>query len=448
MQTSFARPYTRIRVSASAVVSIAVLGLAACKAGDASTSAPTAKAASVEMQKPVAASLPTGVGAAPVVALAQDGARALAWVSAPDGGTDGRLYVSVDNAAPVELKDSLGPIEAHGESPPKLVFDSKGGLHALYVVAKLVPGRRFPTAALRHIRSEDRGKTWSVPANVTDASQFGSNNFHSMHVSGDGVIYAAWLDGRDGKSATYMTRSDDAGRTWSPNLRVAPGESCPCCRTAIASAPGGHVYMAWRGVLAGNVRDIVVAHSSDGGKTFGSPVRVHADDWVYDACPHAGPSMQVDSAGRLHVAWWTGKDKIAGVYYAHSDDVAQTFSAPIALGTAEFSRPAHVQLSLGTGGRVLAVWDDGTLQVPEVLLRASRDGGLTFSAAQRVSNEGQWASFPMLRVADSTFTVVWSEEPRADAEHTQHSAGKRDTTPKGLHKVGASQVFMTTGVVR
>jgi hypothetical protein len=61
--------------------------------------------------------------------------------------------VSVNGASPAVLQDSLGPIEPHGESPPKLAYASDGSLYMLYVVVKLVPGRRFPAAALRFARS-------------------------------------------------------------------------------------------------------------------------------------------------------------------------------------------------------------------------------------------------------------------------------------------------------
>src|SRR5690349_12855998 len=37
---------------------------------------------------------PTGVGTSPTFVLSSGGTRAIAWVSAPAGGTDGRLYVS------------------------------------------------------------------------------------------------------------------------------------------------------------------------------------------------------------------------------------------------------------------------------------------------------------------------------------------------------------------
>ncbi len=404
----------------------------------------------VRLGEAEAVSAHTEVGAAPVLALAPDGTRAVAWVSAPGGGSDGRLYVAVGDAPPVELQDMLGPIEAHGESPPKLAWGADGALHALYVVGREVPGRRFPLSALRHVRSDDGGRTWSTPGAVTDDSTFGSHNFHALHAGADGAVYAAWLDGRHGKSAAYVARSGDGGRTWTRNVRVDESEACPCCRTAIATAPDGTLYLAWRGVLPGSIRDIVMARSTDGGLTWSEPTRVHADDWQFDGCPHAGPSVRVDSAGAVHVAWWTGKEGAAGVWYARSDDGARTFAEPVALGVADFSRPAHVQLALGADGLVAAAWDDGTVNTPAVRLRVSRDGGRSFAAAETVSEAGRVATFPMLAAAGRSVAIAWAEKSEDDAAHeAAHAPDMRDPAAvKKLGRVGASQVLLRTGTVR
>jgi hypothetical protein len=425
---------------------LAPLALAACSP---SAQPPATPEPSLTLSAPVVASAATSVGAAPVLALAPDGRRATAWVSAPGGGDDGRLYVSVDGGAPVELRDALGPIEAHGEAPPKLAFGPDGALHALYVVGKVVPGRRFPLGALRLVSSTDGGRRWSAPLSVTDAAVFGAYNFHALYAAPDGALYAAWLDGRDGKSATYVTRSVDGGRTWAANRRVSPGESCPCCRTAIATAPDGALYVAWRAVLPGGVRDVVVARSADGGATWGAPVRVHADDWVFDACPHAGPSMQVDSAGAVHVAWWTGKEGAAGVFYARSADGARSFAAPVALGVARHSRPAHVQLALAPGGIVAAAWDDGTLRVPQVKLRVSRDGGASFAAALPVSEAGRAATFPVLAAAGRRVTVAWTEQSEDAAARARTTRPTCATQGEhALPRVGEGTVVTRTGEVR
>ena len=391
---------------------------------------------------------------------APGGRRAAAWVTAPGGGSDGRLLVAVAGAdgalgAPVELRDTLGPIEPHGEAPPKLTYAANGALYALYVVGKEVPGRRFPLSALRFVRSADGGRTWSTPVSVTDAATFGSYNFHAIVAGRGDTVYAAWLDGRAGKSATYMTRSVDGGRTWAPNVRVSIGEACPCCRTAIAAGRGDTVYAAWRRVAPGDVREVVVARSADGGKTWAEPVNVQRDGWVFAACPHAGPSLQVDARGVVHAAWWTGKEGAAGVFHARSTDGGRTFAPATAIGVAERSRPAHVQVAVvaapgDTGApRVIVAWDDGTVRTPQVRMRVSRDGGATFSDAATISDGDGAATYPVLAVDGRRLSVAWSAESAAHLEHEM--AHKPDMKQRGarmgLPTVGERSVMVREGIV-
>lgn len=404
----------------------------------------------IQLSEPRTVSASTSVGTAPMFAVSDDGQQATAWVSAPKGGSDGRLYVSVGGGAPSELRDSLGPIEPHGESPPKIAYASDGSLDALYVVGKVAPGKRFPLGALRFARSPDGGKTWEQPVTVTDDSAFGSHNFHALHVARDGTIYAAWLDGRSGESHAFATRSEDGGKTWAPNRAISAGEACPCCRTALATAPGGIVYVAWRAVLPGNIREIVVARSNDRGTTWSAPVQVQTDNWKVDACPHAGPALAMDHQQRLHVTWWSGKEGAAGVFYARSDDGGKSFTHVTPLGTAEFSQPAHVQLAVGDSGIVAVAWDDGTLQTPRIALRVSRDGGDDFAPTRYISAKGRAASFPVLAVNGNELTVAWTEQ---SADYARAAAAARPNmkdphASMGLERVGESEVLVRSGEIR
>jgi len=403
-------------------------------------------AARTTLSEPETVSAATTVGAAPMFALSPAGKRAVAWVSAPGGGTDGRLYVST-GTAPSELRDSLGPIEPHGEAPPKMSYGPDGTLYALYAVGKVVPGRRFPMSSLRLAKSADDGQTWTAPVTIASDSAFGTRNFHAMHVAGDGSLYVAWLESNQGKSKTFLTRSTDQGTTWAAPVLADTTQSCPCCRTSIATARDGTLYLAWRSVFPGNVRDVVVARSDDHGTTWATPVRVHADHWVFDGCPHAGPSMQVDSAGTVHIAWWTGKQGSAGAFYARSTDKGATFGEPIALGVAEFSAPAHVQLALGAEGSVVAVWDDGTVKTPKVVMRVSHDNGASFGPRTLVSTEGRAATFPVLALAGKDLTIAWSEQSQSEHDHEKSMEPnmKDPKAVKGLSRVGESAVRVRSG---
>jgi hypothetical protein len=395
-------------------------------------------------------------GATPMFLVTPAGQQVLAWVSAPGGGEDGRLHVVVTPpgqaaGTPVTLTDPLGPIEPHGESPPQLAADGTGRLYVQYAVGKVIPGQRFPVSALRFVRSEDGGRTWSVPVTVNDAGrfgEFGAHNFHALTVAPDGALLSTWLDAREGRSGVWMSRSADAGRTWEANRPIDRDPACPCCRTGVTAAADGALFVSWRSILAGDVRDVVVARSDDGGATWAEPVRPRADGWVFPGCPHAGPSMKLDGEGRVHIAWWTGKAGEAGVWYARSDDGGRSFTSQ-PLGTGQRSLPAHVQLVAAPGGRVLVAWDDGLGASPRVLLRESRDGGTTFGPEEQVSAPGQAATFPVLAVMGDSVAVAWSATTAA-AHHAAAAARPDMKDPASvmpLPRVGQSEIWLRTGAL-
>jgi hypothetical protein len=400
---------------------------------------------SIAFGAPRTLSASTVVGTAPMLAVSPNGAIATAWVSAPNGSTDGRLYLQVDSGKITEIRDTLGPVEPHGEAPPKLAWSDDHTLDATYVVAKDDPTMRFPRTALRFIQSKDGGATWSAPITVTSDAAFGAHSFHAMHVGGDGTIYVAWLGGDPGKSASWITHSSDAGATWSPRVRVDTGNACPCCRTSLATDRKGALYLAWRHIYPGNIRDIVVAKSTDHGETWSNPVRVHDDNWQIDACPHAGPSMLVDSAGTVHIAWWTGKEKAAGVWYARSTDGAATFTTPTPLGVAQYSRPAHVQLALGPKQEVAAAWDDGTTKASRIVVRLSRNGGRSFGGEETVSADSSNPGFPVAAFSGDSLTVAWSNQPKGVVAAPMDM--KNPKVHKGLESVGAASVVLREGRV-
>lgn len=400
-------------------------------------------------------SLDTENGATPMFLITPAGDRVLSWVSAPGGGSDGRLNFAVTPAGasqplPVStLADPLGPVQAHGEAPPQVAVDSAGHLLVLYSVGREVPGQRFPVSALRFARSENQGRTWSDPVTVNadgKFGEFGSHNFHALTVGADGRVLATWLDSRTGTSGVWMSQSHDGGRTWEADRPIYRDPSCPCCRTAVAVGPDGTTYVAWRAVLENDVRDVVVMRSEDGGKTWGDAVRPVEHGWVYPGCPHAGPALEVDDAGRVHVAYWTGAPGEAGVHYARSDDGGRTFSSePIAVG--ETARPAHVQLALAADGAVVVAWDDGHSAMPRVLLRRSGEGGDGFTPAQEVSEPGVAASFPVLAIYGDSLAVAWSQT--SAAAHHEAMAAKPDMRDpdavQALPRVGQSEIFLRPG---
>jgi hypothetical protein len=196
-----------------------------------------------------------------------------------------------------------------------------------------------------------------------------------MAVGPEGEIVVSWIDSREGQEEGPDIRvavSRDGGMSFGAS-RIVDRDACPCCRTDLAVGPRGEIYVAWRKVFEGSVRDIVVARSADGGGHWEEPVRVHADGWVFEGCPHAGPGVAVDAGGTLHVAWYTGREGGAGVYYARSVDAGRTFSDAVALLDGAWVPPSQVDL-LAAGSRLWATWEARGAGDPSILVTAVAEG--------------------------------------------------------------------------
>ena len=274
---------------------------------------------------------------------------------------------------------------------------------------KVTPDKPFSND-LRLSRSTDGGKTFQPSVLVNDDQQVIGHSFDSIHVAPDGAVHIAWIDGREGKkeSGTFATRSTDQGRTVDKNLKVDEN-TCVCCRTAMTSGPDGTLYVAWRKILPGDLRETVVARSTDGGATYSAPVIVGHDRWVFPGCPHRPASVGTDRQGRLYVAWYTeGSDETPSIYLAYSDDKGETFSPKQKLNLSKGTFPDHPQMAVDQEGRVILVWEEQSPVRREVVVSVSLDRGQSFSLPQKINDKkGQTPSVSVN--AQGLAVLAWME---------------------------------------
>ena len=164
-------------------------------------------------------------------------------------------------------------------------------------------------------RSTDAGKTWRAAAVVNDESKAAREGLHAMAAGPDGALYAVWLDLRHvtpGKPGTelYGAASHDGGATWSKNVVVyksPDGSICQCCHPSVAFDAKGTIQVMWRNSLGGD-RDMYLAASRDGGRTFGAAEKLGGGNWKLDACPMDGGGLAVRPNGTIWTAWRRGTD--------------------------------------------------------------------------------------------------------------------------------------------
>jgi hypothetical protein len=274
---------------------------------------------------------------------------------------------------------------------------------------KITPDKPF-SSELRLSRSSDGGKTFGPSTVVNDDGQVINHTFDALQMAADGAVYVAWIDGREGKKepGTFVAKSTDHGRTITKNLKVDEN-TCVCCRTALATSIDGIVYLAWRKIFDGNIRETVVSRSTDGGETFSSPAIVGNDRWVYPACPHRPASLGVDRQGRLYVVWYTeGADETPAIYLAYSDDQGATFSPKKQLNVSKGTFPDHPQMAVDPEGRVVVVWEEQSPVRREVVVSHSLDRGQSFSKPAKLNEKnGQTPTVAVNK--QGTVVMGWKE---------------------------------------
>jgi hypothetical protein len=261
----------------------------------------------------------------------------------------------------------------------------------------------------------------------------------------DATAHVAWLDGRDAQAPSTDAaagqhsghngmRQDLFQAVLQPDgtraeTRVAT-DVCFCCKTGVATSPDGTVYVAWRHIYPPNLRDMAIARSTDGGRTFAPPVRVSEDGWALDGCPDDGPSIAVDARGVVHIVWPTlaqGDGAAAkGVFYTYSTDGGRTFAARVRLDDAA-GAAAHPQLSTG-GDRVVVVWDQSSGQ--RRIHARTITGDPTAAAWTPVLGQptilsaDRPAFYPAVAASPTSTVVAWTEETEAGSEIRVRGLGR------------------------
>src|SRR5215213_4501894 len=316
--------------------------LCACKHLTATRSAEINKAA--DPPPAVQISSPGIEAAEPVTAAAPDGSFYVAWVNHDVKQADVMLaHFTGDGemrGAPVRVNRQPGIATAWRGDQPSLAVSPNGSVYIVWT-ARVESAGEHGTDLYLSV-SNDGGQSFTGEVKINDDKMPGDHGMHSLAITND-RIYVGWLDERnvhkpkpsskaeghhmESNRDLFLAYSTDGGRTFSANRKVAT-EACPCCKTSLAVAPDGTLYAGWRQVLPGNYRHIAVVSSKDGGTSFSSPVIVSDDRWVLQGCPVSGPSLSVDPASAsLRVLWYAaGEGNAPGLYQAESRDNGRTFS--------------------------------------------------------------------------------------------------------------------------
>jgi len=307
--------------------------------------------------------------------------------------------------------------------------------------------------------STDGGATWEwLAAPNPDRRNQGDD---SVTFGPDGTVYHTYLSALGYREANplraasglFVRRSTD-GKKWEDPVpivdhvnTVEPMEDKPWLVVdGVAGSPyRGNVYVAWTRFDKYGSKDpehrsrIYFSRSRDGGKTFGSPVRLSdkSGNAIDDSGTVEGAVPAVGPRGEVYVAW-AGPD---GIVMDKSEDGGFTFGKDVkvadhsggwAFGVPGLGRHNGLPVTgcdVGRGkhrGSVYVCWIDRRNGDPDVFVASSRDDGKTWGEPVRVNDDavknGKDQLFAWMAVdpADGSVNVVfYDRRGNADAKDTR-----------------------------
>jgi len=235
------------------------------------------------------------------------------------------------------------------ERGPKVALGRSGSVHVVWMNAR--------TGAVFYTRA---GGPFAAPRNL--ASPSSGVDGATIAADADGRVYVVWgqsgvaaPDSPVSKNLTFAFSNDD-GATFSPPRSLQseyPGGACGCCALRAAITPDHTLLVGMRGAYR-NVRDIYLLRGTETSARFAA-TRVSTDDWVFEGCPMAGPSIDVATPDEIRVAWMSNGQ----VYRATSRDGGRTFSARTAPSSRSLRKRTLPLVLSQPRGEQLFAWIEG-----------------------------------------------------------------------------------------
>ena len=197
--------------------------------------------------------------AEPAIETGSDGTIYVVWVEHhSDGGADIMLdrfdRTERSTCSAVRINPQAGGATAWRGDPPTVAVASDG---AVYVGWTAQGAAQSHATDLYLSVSRDKGRSFELPVKVNDDDKPGAHGMHSLAIAPDGSVYLSWLDERNNPPVSanpgkmnykhmeenrelFVAYTKDGGKTFSANRRIG-GDVCPCCKTSLAISPDARI---------------------------------------------------------------------------------------------------------------------------------------------------------------------------------------------------------------
>jgi hypothetical protein len=275
---------------------------------------------------------------------------------------------------------------------PRLVMASQNAGEVYMLWQEIVFSGGSHGGEIFFARSTDGGRSFSNPVNLSNSiagdgkGRLTRDRWHNGSldlVKGtDGNLYAAWTEY---EGALWFRRSTDRGASFFPPLQITiHGIGTPARGPSMAINAAGVIYIAWA-VGENRAADIHFAKSTDRGLSFSRPRPVFKTNGHDDA-----PKIAVDDNGTLHLVYAespAGPFQRYHIHYSRSNNGGRTFEKPRKISVPKMEQVVSMHfpaLSVDGNDNIYVIWEMYKRRIPHprgLGFTSSSDGGSTFTSA-------------------------------------------------------------------
>ena len=164
--------------------------------------------------------------------------------------------------------------------------------------------------------------------------------------------------------------------------------------------------IAWRDIY-GDAKNQIRDHSLF---TFSSAlkpdkkIRLSNEQWRINGCPHHGPALDVDGNNVVHSTWFSDTDSDYVLFYGNSTNDYKA----MAFGQAD-KQSAHPYV-LPLNQTVLLVWKEFDGKKTDILMKVSKDAGISWNKEEVISTTRGSSDHPLLVKNSKAVYLSWFSE--------------------------------------
>ena len=388
----------------------------------------------------------TTLGAPTIPAVTTTAVTGITQTSAQSGGN-----VTSDGGAAVTARGVCWSTAANPTIANSHTNDGAGTGPYVSSLSGLLPSttyhaRAYATNSVDTAYGSDRSFVTSSAGGWTAAQRLtwtsGWSYDPAIAVDSGKAVHVVWDDDTPGNYEIYYKRSADGGTTWNAAQRLtwtSGGSSNP----ALAIDSTDTIHLVWADFTPGK-SEIYYKRSTNAGSTWSGARRL---TWTsgYSRCP----AVAIDSNKRIHVVWHDDTPGNYEIYYIRSTNGGLTWSAVNRL-TWNAGSSSDPIIAIDSENSIHVVWYDETSGNPEVNYKKSSDGGTTWSSVKRLTFNSGWSQYPVIAVdSGDTPHLLWHDDPNGNLEiyyKRSTDGGTTWTSPQRLTWTSGSSYSPATAI--